>query len=243
MLVERFGRGMRLTPSGRVVYEAVGRAFAELVAPPARSTRAISRRRYGSARLPGFGRYVLADRLLAALPETRRMILRTGSHEELLGMLSAGVIDLIVSYRPVTAAPFEYEVVAAEQLGVVAPPGYPPLDPQAIAAVRWVTYEEHEFVFAKWFVAALGRQPERLDRGDHHDELEEAFASVRAGRGYTIAPIEAVGSGLAILGPLVSSPVYLCGSRPRMQSADADLLRGALATSRTPATLSAHPEI
>ncbi|QDZ06715.1 LysR family transcriptional regulator [Sphingomonas panacisoli] len=232
VLVERFGRGMRLTPSGRILYEAVGRAFAELdrAAGEVAAGNFDSPLRIGA--VPGFGRYVLADRLLAALPVKRRMVLRTGSHDQLVEMLAAGEVDLIVSYRPVIAAPFECEAVAIEQLGLIAPSGLESFDPHALAAGRWVTYEEYEFVFAKWFAAVLGHQPEHITRGDHHDELEEAFASVRAGRGYTIAPVEAVGPGLVVLGTLVSNSVYLCGSRQRMRSDDSRLLRQILATCR-----------
>src|SRR5690349_9549781 len=65
LLVERFGRGMRLTPSGRIVYDAVGRAFAELdrAAGEVVTGNLATPLRIGA--VPGFGRYVLADRLLA----------------------------------------------------------------------------------------------------------------------------------------------------------------------------------
>lgn len=119
-LAERVGRRLRLTPEGRALYEAIDRALAE-VAHAAEQVRseapAAVPLRIGC--VTGFGRYRLAPRVFREAERTRRIVLRMGSHDQILDWLSAGVIDLGITYRGVVAAPIESVAVAEETLWLV----------------------------------------------------------------------------------------------------------------------------
>lgn len=226
-LVERVGRGLRLTPKGRLLLETIGNALDAIdrtqsaIAAPDPLAQPL---RLGA--VTGFGRYRLVPRLLPDLPASRPLRLRTGSHDDLLTLLLADQIDFAVTYRPVVAAPIESIVVAQEDLVLVAHEAGDDLLSEALAGTaRFVTYDEYEYVFARWFAEAHGRQPPRLRRHDHYDELEEALASVAAGRGATIAPADAAAAfGLSPTGPACRNSIHLCSTRERLRSEDAALL-------------------
>jgi len=226
-LVERVGRALRLTPKGRALFETIGAALDAI--DQTRSNITAENPSAPPLRLgavTGFGRYRLVPRLLPALPQARPLRLKTGSHDDLLALLLADQIDFAITYRPVVAAPIESLVVAQEDLILVARNA----DDHLVAAAQtgsqtFVTYDEYEYVFARWFAEARGHQPANLRRLDHFDELEEALASVAAGRGATIAPADAAAAfGLSPVGPACRNAIYLCSTRERLRSSDASLL-------------------
>jgi DNA-binding transcriptional LysR family regulator len=231
LLVERVGRSLRLTPKGRALFETIGAALDAI--DQTRSNIAAEDPSAQPLRLgavTGFGRYRLVPRLLPALPSARSLRLKTGSHDDLLALLLADQIDFAITYRPVVAAPIESLVVAQEELVLVARNADDHLVAAAQAGVLpFVTYDEYEYVFARWFAETQGRQPARLRRHDHFDELEEALASVAAGRGATIAPADAASAfGLSPVGPACRNAIYLCSTRERLRSTDAALLSSCL---------------
>lgn len=229
-LMERTGRTLRLTPQGRALYETIGRALDEIA-------RVRDHLHLGEGpglplrigAVTGFGRYRLAPRLFAALGAARAVTLTTGTHDDLLEALALGRIDYAVTYRPVTSTPIDSEAVAEEALVLVGAVG----GVASIADVerlRFVTYDEHDYVFGRWFAERFGRQPAALARHDHCTELEEALASVRAGRGATIAPLDACRAfGLEPADAGCVNTLYLCGGGSALASADAAMLRACLA--------------
>ena len=230
-LVERVGRALRLTPKGRALFETIGAALGAI--DQTRSNIAAEDPSAQPLRLgavTGFGRYRLIPRLLPALPATRPLRLRTGSHDDLLALLLADQIDFAITYRAVVAAPIESLVVAQEELVLVAREADDHIVTAAqTGALPFVTYDEYEYVFARWLAEVHGRQPTSLRRHDHFDELEEALASVAAGRGATIAPADAAAAfGLSRLGPACRNAIHLCSTRERLRSGDADLLAACL---------------
>lgn len=228
-LMERAGRALRLTPQGRALYETIGRALDEIgrVREHLRSAApSLLPLRIGA--VTGFGRYRLAPRLLAALDPARPLTLVTGSHDELLEALALGRIDYAVTYRAVTSAPIDSIAVAEEALALVGETGDATTF-EAIARLRFVTYEEHDYVFGRWFAEQFGRQPDMLLRHDHCTELEEALASVRAGRGVTIAPLDACRAfGLAPSGGQCTNTLYLCGVGSALAADEAGMIRACL---------------
>jgi DNA-binding transcriptional LysR family regulator len=167
--------------------------------------------------------------LLATLDPDRQIIFRTGSHEDLLTALMEGRIDFAVTYRPVTAVEIDSEEVASEVLvlagvGPEAPPGLVELE-----RLCFITYEEHAYVFGRWFTQVFGRQPHKLIRHDHCEELEEALACVRAGRGLTIAPLDAcLALDIGSLWQQCPNALYLCGMGGTLASMDAATIRSCL---------------
>ncbi len=226
-LAERVGRRLRLTPEGRALYEAIDRALAE-VAHAAEQVRseapAAVPLRIGC--VTGFGRYRLAPRVFRDAERTRRIVFRTGSHDQILDWLGAGVIDLGVTYRGVVAAPIESVPVAEETLWLVGAPGGPPTC-EGLSRAPCIAYDEYEYVFGHWFDQVLAAQPPGLAVRDHCNELEEALISARAGRGFTIAPEDAARAfGFAPCGPVARNTLILCGIGNRLASEDARWIAG-----------------
>jgi DNA-binding transcriptional LysR family regulator len=230
-LMERSGRALRLTPQGRVLHDTIGRALDEIGRVRAylnRDDGFVVPFRIGA--VTGFGRYRLGPRMFAEMATARPILFRTGSHEELLAALLAGEIDLAVTYRAVMSVPVESVEVATEQLVLVGAGGGA-MAIEAIELLHFVTYDEHDYVFGHWFDQVFGRQPAALIRHDHCTELEEALASVRAGRGATIAPLDAcLAFGLepAMAGSAVNA-LYLCGIGGALASPEAAAIRAWLA--------------
>jgi len=229
LLMERSGRTLRLTPAGRALFATIGRALDEI--DRVRTHLCTT----GEAALPlrigtvtGFGRYRLSACLLDAAPSARSIVMLTGSHDQILAALIAGEIDLAITYRAVTAVPVESIEIAREHLVLVGAGRARSLDD--IEKLRFVTYDEHDYVFGHWFAEMFSRQPAAMARHDHFTELEEALASVRAGRGATIAPLDACAAfGLepSAIGRSTNR-LFLCGFGTAMNSADADMLRACL---------------
>lgn len=230
-LMERSGRSLRLTPQGRVLFDTIGRALDEIDRVRVylnRDDGFVTPLRIGA--VTGFGRYRLAPRLFAAMPGARPILFRTGSHDDLLAALLAGEIDLAVTYRAVTAVPVESVELAGEEAVLVGAGG--DVDSlEAIEQLRFVTYDEYDYVFGHWFDRVFGRQPASLIRHDHCTELEEALISVHAGRGATIAPLDAcLAAGLepATAGRAPNT-LYLCGIGGALASPEAAMISELLA--------------
>lgn len=221
-LAERVGRQLRLTPEGRVLYEAIDRALAEVThaAEQIRSEApAAVPLRIGC--VTGFGRYRLAPRLFSGTARTRRIVFRTGSHDQIIGWLNNGVIDLGITYRGVVATPIASIAVAEEELWIVGAVGDQPTC-EDLSQAPCVAYDEYEYVFGRWFGEVLKAQPPGLMIRDHCNELEEALLSVRAGRGFTIAPEDAARCfDLTPRGPVARNTLILCGTGNRLTSDDA----------------------
>ncbi|MBC9031926.1 LysR family transcriptional regulator [Sphingomonas sp. JC676] len=230
VLMERSGRALRLTPRGRVLFETIGRALDEIERVRAHLSRAdVSQSPLRIGAVTGFARYRLAPRLLDALDAARPLIFVTGAHADLLAALSAGRIDLAVTYRAVTAVPIDSVAVASEALVLVGEGTRDVSDLESIERLRFITYDEHDYVFGRWFADVHGRQPAALIQHDHCIELEEALAGVRAGRGATIAPLDAcLAFGLVPAPGQCANTIYLCGVGSALASPEAALIRACL---------------
>lgn len=232
-LMERTGRALRLTPQGRALFDTIGRALGEIARVREHlQSPETSRLPLRIGAVTGFGRYRLAPQLLPVLDRDRPLTLVTGAHDELIEALALGRIDFAITYRPVTLVPIESVAIAEERLVLVgAPPDAGMIEQiEQIERLRFVTYDEYDYVFGRWFAEVFDRQPATLIRHDHCTELEEALASVRAGRGTTIAPLDACRAfGLAPVGKPCANTLYLCGIGSALESPEAALLRASLA--------------
>ncbi|MGY4395478.1 DNA-binding transcriptional LysR family regulator [Sphingomonas sp. UYAg733] len=234
-LTERVGRGLQLTIEGRLLHETIARALDEIARMSAHVSQADPRvlpLRIGA--VTGFGRYRLAPMLFRSVLIDRPISLRMGTHDDMTAQLVRGDIELALTYRTVNIVQVESEVIAEEDLvlvGAAAVAG----TMDEIERLRFITYEEHEYVFARWFAAIHGRQPEALVRHDHCDELEEALHSVAVGRGVTIAPADAARAfGLLAIGRSCPNRLYLCATGGRLGDSDAALVRQMLRRRVTP---------
>lgn len=223
-LMERSGRSLRLTAQGRTLFETISRALDDL----ARARDQIVRSELAPIRVgavTGFGRYQLAQSLFQLLPAARPVTLVTGAHDDLLDQLLRGRIDFAVTYRAVTAVPITSIPNAEETLVLVGAEGAADSF-EEVSALRFVTYDEYDYVFGRWFAGVYDRQPQAIRRHDHCTELEEALASVRAGRGATVAPADACSAfGLRPVGGSCTNSLYLCGVGNLLASPEAETIR------------------
>jgi DNA-binding transcriptional LysR family regulator len=199
LLVERNGRRIVLTQEGKRFRSFAERVFVELA--QVRSECVAGRRleplRLGSA--SGFGRYVLVPALHTLREEERahplEVRLQYEAADVLLDRLEAGDYEAAFVYKRKVSNVLSYEAVYDEELVLVADPrlsetvrsrGLDRLE--TLEAVPFVTYEECDYVFGRWFDAGFGAQPSRLPSGSHFTELEEVLDFVRRGVGLSVVP-------------------------------------------------------
>jgi DNA-binding transcriptional LysR family regulator len=242
-LFERVGRRLRLTADGRAYHREIERALTGIE----RATRQWSGasahlRPLRLGAVSGFGRFRLYPRLLKLAPPERPIEILLDSQDAIVAALLREEIDLAVIYKPIVAAQIETRAVAEEELVLIAPLGTPRLRMAAeLLKQHFVTYQEYEYVFGRWFHDVLGKQPAALNRLDHSSELDEALAAVASGRGITIAPRDAWANGpwreqtraVRIAKKACHNALYLAAVGGGLSSEDARLLtRAASATAR-----------
>ncbi|HEX7085740.1 MAG TPA: LysR family transcriptional regulator [Vicinamibacterales bacterium] len=200
-LFERSGRRLILTPAGRRLRE-LGQEYAAAFQAFRAEARALETRPQAVriATVSGFGRYVLYPRLrrvLAGRAGSVTLLFRTA--EEVFRMVEAGDVDCGAVYHPKISSRLQLVPVYDEELVMVTPPSIrrPPADWRRLRTyteLPFVTYEESEYVFGRWFDAHFGRQPASGIVRWHVTELEEAIDAVGHGEGVSIIPRDAVAS-------------------------------------------------
>jgi DNA-binding transcriptional LysR family regulator len=231
---ERTGRQLRLTQAGRLLFDTVARALEDI-------TRAENRFASGADALPlriasvsGFGRYRLMPNLLTAMPSDRALELSFGTHEDVVAAVTSGRVEYAITFRSVELAQLNCEPLTQEELVLLgAASRGSHLD---IKDAPFITYDEYDYVFSRWFTAVPKWKPTRLCRLDHFTELEEALTSVATGRGYTIAPKDCWTNGpfskqLQALGPegACVNAIYLLSTKSSVRSDDMALIADAAA--------------
>lgn len=202
-LIERGGRRLVLTAEGRRVRALADRIMEELaqVRRECASGEVLKSLRIGSA--SGFGRYVLVPALQAlrhtADGEGTEIRLEFDNADVILDRLEAGAYDAAFVYKRRVSSLLSYEAVYDEELVLIGSPariaelragGTDRIE--VFESVPFVTYEECEYVFGRWFEASFGTQPGSLSSASHFTELEEVIAFVRHGAGLSIIPRDAV---------------------------------------------------
>lgn len=235
-VVVRHGRGVRITAQGRVLAEAVDRAWRELehaidrAAQPHASAEPLR-----IAAVSGFGRYRLVPGLLARLPPDRPLEVRFATADEALRLVETGSVGYAVSYRPMIGKSTQSRRIAEEELVLVSPRDASPVRLADLHKLRFVAYDEFEYVFQSWRQAYGLEEPERWCTLDHASELEEALEAVARGRGHCIVPADAA-KGHAYRDRLridrpgrrrCRNPVYLLGAPSLMDSPDVGLIEKA----------------
>lgn len=201
-LLEREGRRMVLTPEGQRFRAFADRVFAELarVRSECVAGHRLEPLRLGS--VSGFGRYVLVPALHALRDEQREqdeppleIRLQYEAADVLLDRLEAGAYEGAFVYKRRVSSALSYAAAYDEELVLV---GGPALSEQVrsggldrletLEELPFVTYEECDYVFGRWFDAAFGAQPSRLTSGSHFTELEEVIDFVARDVGLSVVP-------------------------------------------------------
>lgn len=198
-LFERIGRKLILTPSGRILQEYCNTVFDEW-------ERLRTEVKTGSARYQSelrissvstFGRYVVFPALMGKEFDQYRFLFSYREIGEIADALMSGGCDIGITAATKPTPLLSFEHLCDEEFILIAE-----------ADARWrgaelrkigfyeardfVTYEEGDFVFAKWFGAMFGRQPRMIRARWHVDEIEEVAQLVANGRGLSIVPAHAV---------------------------------------------------
>lgn len=201
-LFERAGRRMILTAAGRALHtfcdgyltqlETLRAELADRPVPPSEPIRISA--------VSGFGRYVLfpvlSDEPFRDLP--LELLYHTAG--EVFERVESGAAELGIVYRPKVSSYLDVRELCREELALIAParghPVDPPVRPEELEVLPFVTYVESSYVFGAWFEHHFGRQPSRIHAVQHYEELEEVVAMVTLGRGLSIVPLDCAGEAL-----------------------------------------------
>lgn len=198
-LIERGGRRVLLTPAGDRLRAFCQDFFGELAR--VRTECAVGHRleplRIGSA--SGFGRYVLVPALHTLLDSRKdghlELRLWFDSADVILRRLERGECEAAFVYSRGVSNRLRYRAVYDEELVLIAPASRKrPAkagafdDLSAFEDAPFVTYEEGDYVFGRWFETNFGDPPATVRSVAHFSELEEVVDFVRRGVGMSIVP-------------------------------------------------------
>src|SRR5258705_2325218 len=194
-LFERTGRRLLLTPQGVAVREFCDSCFAgfEVVRQKLLTGEVIRKAPLRVAAVAGFGRYRFLPLVLSKFSLETRLILVFRTAEEVFRLIGDGEYDLGVVYYPKLSKQIRCEKVASEELVLIVPAGFRSrrIDPKDLEQARFITYDECDYPFAKWFDKVLGDTPPTLSQGDHFEDLEEVLEAIAHCRGISILPLDA----------------------------------------------------
>ncbi|MCP3100629.1 LysR family transcriptional regulator [Myxococcus sp. K15C18031901] len=190
-LFDRTTRRLTLTESGAKLHALCERFFEEfgrLAKAFQEGDSAPSPLRIAS--VSGFGRYVLYP-LLSREAKAAPYSLRYPTADQVFTSLEDGTCDVGFVYLPHVSSRLLTTPVWREKLVLVGPAserGRPMPSLAAFETLPFVTYDECEYVFGRWFEAIYGRQPRSVRGTYHFEELEEVVGTVAAGHGWSILP-------------------------------------------------------
>jgi DNA-binding transcriptional LysR family regulator len=196
-LFERLGRRIVLTAAGNRLNGFCSRFFAELENLseelgdnlPARTAP------LRIASVSGFGRFILFPILSSKRFAHLRLELTYSTAAEVFESIERGDCDFGAVYLTKVSNYLKFVPVYREELVMISPKDFP-LTKESIgtidsyATLPFITYEESDYVFGKWFDAFFGAQPTATHSVSHFEELEEVIDMVRLGRGLSLVPLD-----------------------------------------------------
>lgn len=202
-LFERRGRRLILTAEGRRLRE-LGERYAEAFRQLRQEAGGLSSSPdvLRVATVSGFGRYVLYPRLRDVARDVQvPLVLLFRTAAEVFRMIEDGEVDCGAVYHPKLSNRLQATAVYDEELVLITPPGMRPRtswrDLRTYSEVPFVTYEEGDYVFGRWFDAHFGRQPASGLVRWHVTELEEVIDAVAHGAGASIVPFDSAAAAAA----------------------------------------------
>ncbi|HET7773201.1 MAG TPA: LysR family transcriptional regulator [Burkholderiaceae bacterium] len=201
-LFERTGRRVLPSALAEQLYAVCGRFMGELNALRAgvqggqAAARPVLRLATGSS----FGRYVLTPLLASERYREAMLELRFGTDEDVcaavangqadagfaytVGASNALSFDLVYSYPLVLIAPYEMKLPRASKASAPSREDWKAW----VEASSFITYDDYEETFTRWFETNFGLMPRQLRTAGHCTEIEETIALVAAGRGLSVVP-------------------------------------------------------
>ncbi|MEJ2151713.1 MAG: LysR family transcriptional regulator [Gemmatimonadota bacterium] len=207
-LFERRGRRLIITPAGERLYEWAHGALSDLAAMQAKFSSGAQPGAGGQETLSvsavsGFGRYVLFPLLCDPAFNGLRIDLRYETAIGVFDRVEGGACDIGFVYHAKPSTLLRFDVVYIEEAVLVAgtESAIDPValhDPDALGSLRFITYEESDYVFGAWFDSVFGSQPRTISSVHHFEELEEVVEMVALGKGLSILPSDAVLSAVEV---------------------------------------------
>jgi DNA-binding transcriptional LysR family regulator len=195
ILFERTGRRLLLTQQGVIVRDFCEASFAEFerVCQELLSGEITETAPLRIATVAGFGRYRLLPLVFSKFSRETKLAVAFRTADEVFKLVADGEFELGVVYYPKLSKQIRCEKVALEELVLVVPTHFRNRStyPNDLEQARFVTYDECDYPFAKWFNKVLGGTPPILNQGDHFEELEEVLEAIANGRGISILPLDA----------------------------------------------------
>lgn len=191
-LFERSGRKVLPTALGERLFTICGRFIDELgtLRTAAHGHDGTARQALRIATGSSFGRYVLTPILSREAFADTVINLRFGMDDDTCDAVAAGRADLGFSYTVLASNSLTFDLVYRYPLVLIAPYDQQPTEPLSnwITQAGFITYDDCESTFARWFDAEWGGMPTALRTMGRCTEIEETIAMVAAGRGLSIVP-------------------------------------------------------
>lgn len=198
-LFERLGRRVVLTAAGKRLYAFCSRYFAELENLIEELNENLPARKapLRVASVSGFGRFVLFPILSSKRFEHLRLELTYSTAADVFESIERGDYDFGAVYLTKVSNYLKFVPVYREELVMIAPRDFSLVgeslgEIDTYATLPFITYEESDYVFGKWFDAFFGAQPTATRSVSHFEELEEVVDMVRLGRGLSVVPLDSV---------------------------------------------------
>lgn len=200
-LFEHQGRSLILTQAGRRLQKISTRYLNEL---STFHTELIHKNsewretlRIGS--VSGFGRYILFPFLCMPDFNHLRLHLTYPTADEIFEEVENGAYELGFVYHRKMSHTLKFQIVYQEELVLITAKELVSKlqqfkDLNNYSAFPFITYDESDYVFGKWFDAFFGRQPRTIPSLHHFEELEEVIEMILHGEGISIVPDYVVSS-------------------------------------------------
>lgn len=236
-LFERSGRKVLPTALAERLLSICGRFIDELstLRVAARGHDGPARQALRVATGSSFGRYVLTPILSRASFAETIINLRFGMDDDVCAAVASGRADLGFSYTVIASNTLHFTLAYRYPLVLIAPYALEPSGSleRWITDTGFITYDDCEPTFARWFDAELGGMPSQLRTMGRCTELEETIAMVAAGRGLSIVPGYMVASALRAKKIRAISPAKFTSKQHADANAQTDPGKGTAATTDT----------
>jgi DNA-binding transcriptional LysR family regulator len=198
-LFERPGRNLVLTPAGKRLREFCARSFAEFetIQSEFAENRPARMEPLRIASVSGFGRYVLFPLLCQRGFAHLRLNLTFKTAADVFKEIESGQWDLGAVYQTKVSNYLHFRLAHVEELVLIASPAFRiPRGSlrrlEVYESLPFVTYEEADYVFGKWFQTFFNAPPAVTSSVHHFEELEEVVEMVALNRGLSVVPKDAV---------------------------------------------------
>ncbi len=194
-LFELEGKRLILTPAGQRLRNVSQRYLEDLSAIHTDMLQAADadKETIKISAVSGYGRYVLFPVLCEPKFSRYRIHLAYPTAVDIFKEIEDGVYDLGFVYHKKTSRLLEFQTVYLEELVLVCRSDLrkklsDPRNLDNYEAYPFITYDESDYVFGKWFDSVFGRIPQNTPSIHHFQELEEVMTMLGKGGGLTIVP-------------------------------------------------------